>query len=88
MICPQCNGEYRDGYTVCSTCEVPLLPNPETIEPRQQIQTVPLLIAVILGIIAFFAFVLWQRGQLPWYWFLLCFAVASLWASKFGMKLF
>ena len=26
MICPQCQGEYRDGFTVCATCEMPLIP--------------------------------------------------------------
>jgi len=31
MICPQCKAEYRQGFTVCADCEVPLvaqLPNP------------------------------------------------------------
>jgi len=87
MICPQCQGEYREGYTACATCKVQLLPTPEPSEPHPHIRTVPLLIATGLGVIAFFAFSLWRRGNLAWYWFLLSFAVASLWATRFGMKL-
>ena len=87
MICPQCNGEYRQGYTVCPTCEVALSPAPETSEPHEHIRTIPLVIAIVLGVIAFIAFSLWQRGELAWYWFLLSFAVASLWATRFGMRL-
>jgi hypothetical protein len=26
MYCPQCRIEYRDGFTECSDCRVPLLP--------------------------------------------------------------
>src|SRR5262245_48444800 len=29
MVCPQCNSEYRDGFTTCGTCQVPLIPTPE-----------------------------------------------------------
>jgi hypothetical protein len=87
MICPQCKGEYREGYTTCATCQVPLLPTPETLEPPQHVRAIPLLIAIMLGMIAFVAFSLWLNGHLAWYWFLLAFAVASAWATKFGMKL-
>jgi len=26
MICPQCRAEYRDGFTVCADCDIPLVP--------------------------------------------------------------
>lgn len=25
MICPQCGSEYREGFTMCSDCDVPLV---------------------------------------------------------------
>ena len=36
MYCPQCRVEYRDGFTECSDCQVPLLtgtPPPEPPDP-------------------------------------------------------
>jgi len=30
MICPQCRAEYRQGFTVCSDCDIPLVPQYET----------------------------------------------------------
>ena len=36
MYCPKCRVEYRDGFTECSDCHVPLLsgtPPPETAAP-------------------------------------------------------
>lgn len=33
MFCPKCKAEYREGYTICSDCDVPLVhelpPEPE-----------------------------------------------------------
>lgn len=28
MYCPECQVEFRDGFTECSDCKVPLLPGP------------------------------------------------------------
>jgi hypothetical protein len=33
MICPQCHAEYRQGFTVCADCDVPLVPQYETPAP-------------------------------------------------------
>jgi len=33
MYCPKCKGEYREGFTQCADCQVPLvdeLPQPES----------------------------------------------------------
>jgi hypothetical protein len=30
MICPQCRAEYRQGFTMCADCDVPLVPQYET----------------------------------------------------------
>jgi hypothetical protein len=39
MICPQCKAEYRDGFTECVDCEVPLVPeyasNPHSLAARE-----------------------------------------------------
>ncbi len=33
MYCPQCGIEYRDGFTECSDCRVPLLAGTPPVEP-------------------------------------------------------
>ncbi len=30
MFCPQCQAEYREGFTVCADCDVPLVTSPPT----------------------------------------------------------
>jgi hypothetical protein len=43
MICPNCRAEYREGYTVCADCEVPLvekLQEDEPPEPELELVTV------------------------------------------------
>jgi hypothetical protein len=50
MVCPQCKSEYREGFTDCSTCQIPLVRSPSaTEEDGRPIKLIPLLIAAILG---------------------------------------
>jgi hypothetical protein len=38
MICPQCDSEYRDGYTHCASCDVALIePVVEVAEPQMDL---------------------------------------------------
>lgn len=37
MICPECKGEYREGYTKCARCGVDLVEaTPEVSEPKSK----------------------------------------------------
>ena len=33
MYCPECRVEYREGFTECADCHIPLLPGSPPIEP-------------------------------------------------------
>jgi hypothetical protein len=33
MICPNCHAEFRDGFTTCSDCEIPLVEDLESYDP-------------------------------------------------------
>ena len=46
MYCPQCRVEYRDGFTECSDCHVPL--SPGTPSPEQAVHSTPLLGLVVV----------------------------------------
>ena len=35
MHCPQCLAEYRDGFTECADCRVPLAPGPPPKPPEE-----------------------------------------------------
>ena len=39
MYCPNCRAEYRDGFSECSDCQVPLLPGaPPASEPADSLE--------------------------------------------------
>jgi hypothetical protein len=68
MICPQCKGEYREGFTFCSTCQVPLVPSPENLEEDgRPVRLIPLLIAAILGACLYIGGALLGKVSFPWY---------------------
>ena len=35
MYCPECGGEYREGFLECADCGVPLVENPPAPEPEE-----------------------------------------------------
>jgi hypothetical protein len=46
MICPKCKAEYREGYTVCAECQVPLveqLSEADTEGPEPGLQPVTIM---------------------------------------------
>ena len=46
MYCPQCRVGYRDGFTECSDCHVPL--SPGTPPPEPAVHSTPLLGLVVV----------------------------------------
>ena len=41
MYCPECRMEYREGFTECSDCHVPLLPGSAPAEADAEAQFNP-----------------------------------------------
>ncbi|HXK60997.1 MAG TPA: DUF2007 domain-containing protein [Acidobacteriota bacterium] len=40
MICPNCKAEYREGYTVCADCQVPLVESLQEEKPEPELELV------------------------------------------------
>ena len=47
MFCPQCRCEYREGYTECSDCKIPLVSEPP--EPDSAPEYVELVTVLATG---------------------------------------
>ena len=43
MYCPECGGEYREGFTECADCEVPLVDTPPEPIPHPDVNLVTVL---------------------------------------------
>ena len=67
MICPQCDGDYRDGFTHCATCQVDLIPGSQPNEYHGQ--GTPALIAGLLLAVGITTLYLTREaeGALVWY---------------------
>ena len=68
MICPKCNSEYREGFSVCSDCNVALAPSGEVIDEQKPPNLIFPAIAIVLGTIAGFVYYYYGVAHgLPWY---------------------
>ena len=55
MFCPQCKGEYQDGFTECADCQIPLvseLPLSESNDEQKAVDLVEVLSTADPGLIA------------------------------------
>lgn len=50
MYCPNCHGEYREGFTICSDCDVPLVESlaPEVLRQQEAAKLQPLELGVLV----------------------------------------
>ena len=68
MFCPQCKGEYREGFTECADCQIPLvddlLPS-ESDDERKAVDLVEVLSTADPGLIALVKSVL-EAEKIPY----------------------
>ena len=63
MFCPRCGCEYRDGFTECADCGIPLVPEPPPPPPEPQyLEYEPVLATYNPGDIAVIKAVLESEG--------------------------
>ena len=66
MYCPQCKGEYREGFTQCADCQIPLVDElPQTESDDAPIDLVEVLSAADPGLIALVKSVL-EAEEIPY----------------------
>jgi hypothetical protein len=65
MFCPQCKGEYREGFTECADCQIPLvseLPPSESNDEQKAVDLVEVLSTADPGLISLVKSVLEAEG--------------------------
>ena len=70
MYCPQCRVEYRDGFTECSDCQVPLLagtPPPEPADPFDPALDLVVVLETNNGILLALAKGLLEDARIPFF---------------------
>ena len=66
MYCPQCKGEYREGFTQCADCQMPLVDELPQAEPDETpVDFVEVLSAADPGLIALVKSVL-ESEEIPY----------------------
>jgi hypothetical protein len=65
VFCPQCKGEYREGFTECADCQIPLvseLPLSESNDEQKAVDLVEVLSTADPGLISLVKSVLEAEG--------------------------
>jgi hypothetical protein len=90
MICPQCKGEYQVGFTICPTCEIPLVSTPANLHQRtgaerQRYDWITWAVAFVLLVGLASTAAAWSRGSVALGFSAVCFLVALvawIWSRK------
>jgi hypothetical protein len=62
MYCPQCGGEYREGFTECADCEVPLVEQAPELEGQPDAEVVTVFRVGDPALVAFAESLLLEEG--------------------------
>lgn len=49
MFCPKCGAEFREGFTECNTCHIPLLPHLPARDSKKAAQAEPEVLYTVTG---------------------------------------
>jgi uncharacterized protein (DUF983 family) len=69
MICPQCQGEYREGFATCATCEIALIPGEKHYDHENAGGT-PAVLAGLLIAFASMGMLALRMAHATWPWYL------------------